>query len=337
MEYKDYYQIMGVERGATQDEVKRAYRKLARKYHPDVSKEADAEKRFKEVGEANEVLKDPEKRAAYDQLGANWQGGQDFNAPPDWDAGFEFDGGGFTGGQAGGAQHGFNEADASAYSDFFESLFGAQGFQQAGARPGGHQQQSGFQSGGSDHHAKILIDLEDAMNGVTRSISLRVPDVDADGHVTTKERVLKINIPEGIKQGQHIRLSGQGNPGMGQGKTGDLYLEIEFNPHGIYHVEGRDVYLDLPISPWEAALGASIKAPTPGGVVDLKIKPGSANGSKMRLKGRGIPATSTSNSAGDLYVVLQVALPPAGTDSEKAAYEKMQQSFSFNPRVKLGV
>ena len=167
MEYKDYYQIMGVERDATQDEIKRAYRKLARKYHPDVSKEADAELRFKEVGEANEVLKDPEKRAAYDQLGANWKGGQDFNAPPDWDAGFEFGGGGFTGGYTdgrtgGGAQYqNFNETDAEAYSDFFESLFG-QGFQQAGSRPGGYQQQSGFQSGGSDHHAKILIDLEDS-------------------------------------------------------------------------------------------------------------------------------------------------------------------------------
>jgi len=333
MEYKDYYQIMGVERDATQDEIKRAYRKLARKYHPDVSKEADAEQRFKEVGEANEVLKDPEKRAAYDQLGANYKGGQDFNAPPDWDAGFEFKGGGYTG-DAG--QHGFSDADASAYSDFFESLFG-QGFQQAGARTGGQQGQHGFQSGGSDHHAKILIDLEDAMEGVTRSISLRVPSVDADGHVTSKERVLKINIPKGIKQGQHIRLKGQGNAGAGQAKAGDLYLEIEFNPHGIYRVEGRDVYLDLPVAPWEAALGASIKAPTPGGVVDLKIKAGSTNGSKMRLKGRGVPASSSQNSAGDLYVVLQIALPPADTDDEKAAYKKMQESFNFNPRVKLGV
>jgi len=334
MEYKDYYQMMGVERSATQDEIKRAYRKLARKYHPDVSKEADAEKRFKEVGEAYEVLKDPEKRAAYDQLGANWKAGQDFNAPPDWDAGFEFSGGGYTGG---GAQYSnFNEADASAYSDFFESLFG-QGFRQAGARPQGAQQQGGFHAKGSDHHAKILIDLEDAMKGATRSISLRVPDVDAGGHVTTKERVLKVNIPKGIKQGQHIRLAGQGNPGMGQGAAGDLYLEIEFNPHSIYRVEGRDVYLDLPVAPWEAALGASVKAPTPGGVVDLKIKPGSVNGSKMRLKGRGIPASSASNSAGDLYVVLKVALPPANTSDEKAAYEKMRESFKFNPRAKLGV
>ncbi len=326
--------MMGVERSATQDEIKRAYRKLARKYHPDVSKEADAEKRFKEVGEAYEVLKDPEKRTAYDQLGANWKAGQDFNAPPDWDAGFEFSGGGFTGG---GAQNqNYNGADASAYSDFFESLFG-QGFRQAGARPQGAQQQGGFHAKGSDHHAKILIDLDDAMKGVTRSISLRVPDVDGSGHVTTRERVLKINIPKGIKQGQHIRLSGQGNPGFGQGTAGDLYLEIEFNPHSIYRVEGRDVYLDLPVAPWETALGASVKAPTPGGVVDLKIKPGSVNGSKMRLKGRGIPASSASNSAGDLYVILKVALPPANTSDEKAAYEKMRESFTFNPRAELGV
>jgi len=334
MEYKDYYQIMDVARSATQDDIKRAYRKLARKYHPDVSKEANAEKRFKEVGEAYEVLKDPEKRAAYDQLGASWKAGQDFNAPPDWDAGFEFSGGGFTGGGA--QSQNFNEADASAYSDFFESLFG-QGFQQAGGRAQGHQQRGGFHSKGSDHHAKILIDLEDAMHGVTRSVSLRVPAVDASGHVTAKERVLKINIPKGIKQGQHIRLSGQGNPGLGQGAAGDLYLEIEFNPHSIYHVEGRDVYLDLPVTPWEAALGASVKAPTPGGVVDLKIKPGSSNGSKMRLKGRGIPASSANNSAGDLYVILKVALPPANTADEKAAYEKMRDSFNFKPRAKLGV
>jgi curved DNA-binding protein len=334
MEYKDYYQIIGVERGATQDEIKRAYRKLARKYHPDVSKEADAEQHFKEVGEAYEVLKDPEKRAAYDQLGANWKAGQDFNAPPDWDAGFEF-GGGFTDGSS--QYRGFEGAGAEAYSDFFESLFGHD-FRQPGARPqGGYQQQSGFQATGNDHHAKILIDLEDSMHGGTRSISLRVPAVDASGHVTAKERVLNINIPKGIKQGQHIRLAGQGNPGMGQGKSGDLYLEIEFNPHSIYRVDGRDVYLDLPVAPWEAALGASVKVPTPGGIVDMKIKPGSANSSKMRLKGRGIPASSANNPAGDLYVVLRVELPPANTASEKAAYEKMQQTFSFNPRSRLGV
>ncbi len=332
MKYKDYYELMGIERSATQDEIKRAYRKLARKYHPDVSKDANAEERFKEVGEAYEVLKDPEKRAAYDQLGANWQSGQDFNAPPDWDAGFEFSGGGFTG----------SNADASAYSDFFESLFG-QGFQQAGGRQqGGFYQRQHAPANGEDHHAKILIDLEDAMHGATRSISLRVPEVDSSGHVHTRERVLKVNIPKGVKQGQSIRLSGQGNPAMGpagmtNAKAGDLYLEIEFNPHSIYRVDGRDVFLDLPITPWEAALGASIKAPTPGGKVDLKIKAGSANGSKMRLKGRGIPASSGNNSPGDLYVVLKIETPAANTEAEKAVYEKMKQTFNFNPRAKLGV
>jgi len=330
MEYKDYYQIMGVERSATQDEIKRAYRKLARKYHPDVSKESNAETRFKEVGEAYEVLKDPEKRTAYDQLGANWKAGQDFNAPPDWNAGFEFGGGEFTGQYSG---NGFENTDA--YSDFFESLFGRDFRQSAGHSQPGYQ--SGYHAKGSDHHAKILIDLEDAMHGATRSISLRVPDVDAAGHVTTRERVLKINIPKGIKQGQHIRLSGQGNPGVGSGKAGDLYLEIEFNPHSLYHVDGRDVYLELPVAPWEAALGAAIQVPTPGGKVEIKIAPGATSGKKMRLKGRGIPTSSSNNSAGDFYVVLQISLPPAHSEKEKAVYAQMKQAFNFNPRSKLGV
>ena len=194
MKYKDYYKIMGVDRDATQDEIKRAYRKLARKYHPDVSKEADAEARFKEVGEAYEVLKDPEKRAAYDQLGADWKAGQEFRPPPDWDAGFEFSGGGFTGG------------DASAFSDFFESLFGGGmgGFRQA--RGGG------FSARGEDHHARILIDLDDAFEGATRSISLTAPAVDDEGRVRTRQRTLNVRIPKGIRPGQHIRLAGQGTP-----------------------------------------------------------------------------------------------------------------------------
>jgi curved DNA-binding protein len=323
MEFKDYYEVMGIKRDATQDEIKRAYRKRARKYHPDVSKQANAEERFKEVGEAYEVLKDPEKRTAYDQLGANWKSGQDFNAPPDWDAGFEFSGGGYTGGVGDGA-------DAGAYSDFFESLFG-QGFRPTGQ--GGYQTQGGFHTRGSDHHAKVLIDLEDAMNGATRSFGLRAPEVDTQGHVTTKERVLKVNIPKGVKQGQHIRLAGQGNPGMGEGKAGDLYLEIEFNPHSIYRVDGRDVFLDLPVAPWEAALGANIKVPTPAGPVDMKIKAGAASGNKLRLKGRGIPG----KPAGDLYVVLTISLPAASTDKAKSVYKDMQQALDFNPRAGLGV
>jgi curved DNA-binding protein len=315
LEFKDYYSIMGVARDATQDEIKRAYRKLARKYHPDVSKEKDAEQRFKEVGEAYEVLGDAEKRAAYDQLGANWRAGQDFRPPPDWDAGFEFSGGGFTG------------ADAGHFSDFFESLFG-RGF--GGGVRGGQQ----FHAHGEDRHAKILIDLEDAYTGATRTVGLRVPEVDAHGRVATRDHKLNVTIPKGIRAGQHLRLAGQGSAGMGQGKAGDLFLEIEFAPHRLYRVEDRDVYLDVPVAPWEAALGASIRVPTPAGAVDLKVPAGSVSGSKLRLKGRGIPASAP----GDFYVVLQLVTPPASDGAAKQFYERMAAQFkSFDPRAKLGV
>ncbi len=315
MDFQDYYQTMGVKRDASQDEIKRAYRKLARKYHPDVSKESDAEQRFKAVGEAYEVLKDPEKRAAYDKFGENWKAGQDFNPPPDWDAGFEFSGGGYTAG------------DASSYSDFFESLFGRGGFNPS---QGG---QAGFRSRGEDHHAKVLIDLEDAYKGATRAITLQSAELDKTGHVVNRQRTLNVKIPKGVKQGQRIRLSGLGSAGMGNGPAGDLYLEIEFNPHSMYKVEGHDVYLDLPLTPWEAALGASVKVPTPDGPVDLKIAAGTQNGRKLRLKGRGIPA----KTPGDLYVVPIITLPPADSDKAKALYKQMQQELAYNPRKKMGV
>jgi len=321
MEFKDYYKIMGVARDATQDEIKRAYRQLARKYHPDVSKEPDAEARFKEVGEAYEALKDPEKRAAYDQLGANWKAGQEFRPPPGWNEGFEFSGGGFTGG---------NPAD---YSDFFESLFGRDFRTDGAGRAGG-----GFHAHGQDRHAKVLIDLEDAYHGATRTIALLLPEVDAQGHVVTREQKLNVTIPRGVRGGQNIRLGGKGAPGIGQGKAGDLYLEIEFRPHPHYRVEQRDVFLDLPLAPWEAALGATVTVPTPGGAVELKIPAGSAAGARLRLKGRGIPAANATGTAGDFYVVLQIALPPAADDAAKAFYSDMARQFgSFNPRAKLGV
>lgn len=314
VEFRDYYQIMGVERSATQDEIKRAYRKLARKYHPDISQDPDAEAKFKEMGEAYEVLKDPEKRAAYDQLGRNYKDGQDFTPPPGWDAGFEFSGGGFSG------------ADTAAFSDFFESLFGG-GFTQARGRSGG------FHARGQDHHAKILIDLEDAIHGASRTITLQVPEVTQQGHVVTRNRTLNVTIPKGVKQGQQIRLTGQGAPGMGDGGAGDLYLEIEFKPHKHYHVEGRDIYLDLPVTPWEAALGGKVKVPTPTGEVEMNIPAGSHAGKKMRLKGRGIPGKTT----GDFYVILQISLPKADTEKAKALYTQMKQELNFNPRQKLGV
>jgi curved DNA-binding protein len=313
MEYKDYYEIMGVKKDATQDEIKRAYRKLARKYHPDVSKEANAEARFIEVGEANEVLKDPEKRAAYDQLGSQWKAGQDFHPPPGWDAGFEFSDGGDGGPDLGG------------FSDFFESLYG-RGFHSAGSHRTGSR---GFQLRGEDHHAKVMVDLEDSYNGATRSIMLQVSGLDERGHVVTRPRTLNVRIPKGIRRGQQIRLAGQGGQGHGGGDPGDLYLEVDFNPRNRFSVEGADVYLNLPLAPWEAALGATVKIPTPAGAVDLKIPPGSQAGKKLRLKGRGIPA----RQAGDLYVVLQIVLPPAKTDEQRKQYEDMKKAFAFNPRA----
>jgi curved DNA-binding protein len=315
MDFKDYYKIMGVARDASQDEIKRAYRKLARKYHPDVSKEANAEALFKDLGEAYAVLKDPEKRAAYDQLGADWKAGQDFQPPPDWDAGFEFSGG-------------FAGADAPPYSDFFESLFG-RGFTSAQR----DRRQAGIHVHGEDHHARVLIDLEDAYRGAARSISLRAPELDSTGHVSTRLRTLNVKIPKGVKQGQRIRLAGQGSPGIGKGQAGDLYLEIEFNPHSLYRVEGRDVYLELPVAPWEAALGATVKVPTPDGPVDLKIPKGTTRRRKLRLQKRGIPG----EPPGDLYVELVITLPPVENDTARQLYQKMQQDLAYNPRSKLGV
>ncbi|AOW15824.1 cytochrome C biogenesis protein [Hydrogenophaga crassostreae] len=321
MEYKDYYKIMEVERSASQDEIKRAHRKLARKYHPDVSKEPNAEERFKEVGEAYDVLKDPEKRAAYDRLGANWKSGQDFQPPPDWKAGFETGGSGFDG------------QDMGDHSDFFESLFRqARASQSAGgggsARGGQH-----FQAKGQDSHAQIQITLEEAYHGGSRKVTLQMPSMDEQGHVVLREHPIEFNIPRGVRAGQRIRLAGQGGPGLGQGPAGDLYLEVAFQPHKHYRVDKHDVYLDLPVAPWEAALGATIEVPTPSGKVELSVPAGSSEGRKLRLKGRGIPA----KTPGDFYFVLKIALPPANTDAAKALYESMAGEFkSFNPRAPLG-
>lgn len=322
MEFKDYYKVMGLARDATQDDIKRAHRQLARKFHPDVSKEPDAEKRFKEVGEAYEVLRNPEKRAAYDQLGADYKAGQDFRPPPDWNAGFESAGAGAQG------------AGAQDYSDFFESLFG----RSFGGARSARGAQGSFHARGEDSHARIQIDLEDAYNGATRIISLQMPQVDAQGHVTTREHQIEFTIPRGIRAGQHIRLAGQGSPGIGEASAGDLYLEVEFRQHPHYRVDRHDVYLDLPVAPWEAALGAEVKVPTPSGLVELKIPAGSGAGRKLRLKGRGIPGATSASTPGDFYFVLQVVLPPADSDAAKSLYQGMATQFkSFNPRSKLGV
>jgi curved DNA-binding protein len=308
MQFKDYYATLGVDRGASPDDIKRAYRKLARKYHPDVSKEPDAEARFKEVSEAYEALQDPEKRAAYDEVGRRWQGGQEFTPPPGWDSGFEFSG------RGGGADTDF--------SDFFETLFGRQARGAQGAAT----------SAGGDHHAKVVIDLADAYRGARRTISLRMPAVDAQGQLGVQERRLDVNIPKGVREGQHLRLAGQGGTGRGGGPAGDLYLEIAFAPHPHFRVDGRDVWLDLPVAPWEAALGASVSAPTPDGSVQLTIPPGSSSGRKLRLKGKGIPG----DPPGDMYAVLNIVAPPADTPAARDAYEALARSVpSFDPRRSL--
>ncbi len=311
MEYQDYYKILGLERDATPDQIKQAYRKLARKYHPDVSKEPDAEKRFKEIGEAYAVLKDPEKKAAYDQMGSNWSGGQGFNPPPNWDSGYEFRG------------NGWGDSANPDHSEFFESIFGRRA-QQA------NQQSAQFNIPGEDHHAKIEIDLVDSYLGAQRSIGLKMPALDDQGHLRMQERTLEVKIPKGIRSGQHLRLTGQGSPGFGNGKAGDLYLEIVIKPNALFRVDGKDVTVELNLTPWEAALGATVDLPTPTGKVELNIPANTMAGKKLRLKGKGIP----SQEPGDLYAVIRLVTPPATTDLDKEAYQTMAKSFAaFNPRA----
>lgn len=312
MEYKDYYKILGVARDATQDQIKQAYRKVARKFHPDISKESNAEAKFKDVGEAYEVLKDPEKRAAYDKFGANWREGQHFEPPPNWDAGFEFRGAGYTGGDSGG------------FSDFFESLFGH--------GQAGRQRSHVFRMKGEDQHAKIVIPLADAFGGARQTITLTRPMVDANGHVMTNPHTLHVVIPKGIIEGQRIRLEGQGLPGYGGSPAGDLYLEIAFQEDRLFHAEKRDIHLTLPITPWEAALGATLTVPTLGGNVQLKIPPGSQGGKKLRLKGKGLCAASHH---GDQIVTLQIVVPEAKTEEQRNLYRAMADKMPFNPRSGL--
>lgn len=318
MEYKDYYKILGVSRGASADEIKKAYRKLARKYHPDVSKEKDAELRFKEVNEANEVLQDPDKRAAYDQLGPDWQQGQSFRPPPGW-------------GQSGGFRRTTSSTEfgeGADFSDFFSSLFG----RSRGGTGSGHANEA-FRGRGQDHEARVVIELDDSFNGATRSVTLRVPEVDDEGVRRERMRELQIRIPKGIRAGQKIRLAGQGGPGFGGGQAGDLLLEVEFAPNRIYRPEGRDLHVTLPVTPWEAALGATVKAPTPGGIVEVSVPEGTQPGRKLRLKGRGIPG----DPAGDAYLTIEIVTPPADTPRAREIYESMAREMPFDPRRALGV
>ena len=320
MEFKDYYLVMGVERSATPEDIKRAHRKLARKYHPDVSKEKDAETRFKELREAYDVLKDPEKRASYDRLGANYKAGQEFSPPPGW-ASREPQSGDFSGR--------FQDGDGQDHSAFFEALFRGMGRGQTAGQQRSHE---AFDMHGQDQHAKIQIEIGDSYKGATRNLQLRVQVQDSNGHAHLQERTIEFVIPKGIRAGQHIRLAAQGGPGMGQGSPGDLYLDVEMLPHPLYRTDGYDVTMDLPIAPWEAALGGEVVAPTPTGQVEVKIPAGSVAGRKLRLKGRGLPG----KVPGDFYFVLKIAQPVPDGDADKKAYAALQAAFkTFNPRAQV--
>jgi curved DNA-binding protein len=327
VKYRDYYEILGIKRGAAQGEVQRAYRKLARKYHPDVNKAADAEEKFKELSEAYEVLKDPEKRKMYDQLGPNWKSGQDFRPPPGWDARFDFGSG------AGGRQTEFHWGGPGEFSDFFEALFGGSGgFRQArgGGAPGGFGSEAVWRQAGADQEAAIRISLEEAFSGGSKPIVLQSQVINPNGQLEVKERRYDVKIPPGVLPGQKIRLTGQGQEGTGGGPRGDLYLKVEIEPHPVFKLNGRDLNMDLPVSPWEAVLGAEVRVSTISGSVDLKIPPGTQNGRKMRLRGRGMP--NPKGAPGDLYVTVVVKVPTHPSPKESELFEELKRSSGFNPR-----
>ena len=317
MDFKDYYKTLGLERTASEEDVRKAYRKLARKYHPDVSKEPDAQDRMRDLNEANDVLRDKEKRATYDALAARvaqGHGRQDNDQPPPgWDEGFEF--------HRGGAQ---GPRDSADFSEFFSSVFGKGEFRGAQSRQ--------HKARGEDHHAAIEIAIEDAIKGVEREISLHALELDAQGQPAYVNRTLSVKIPAGVRPGQFIRLGGQGMPGHGGEAAGDLYLEVRLAAHKLYRVDGSDLYMTLPVTPTEAALGAQVQVPTPSGsVVEVTIPANARSGLKLRLKDRGLPG----KPPGHLYLLLEIALPPADSEAVRQAYAQLAKAAPFDPRRHL--
>jgi len=309
MKFKDYYAILGVERGATADAIKDAYRKLARKYHPDVSKEANAEARFKEMAEAYATLKDPEKRAAYDQLGRHGSG-EDFRPPPDWSTHF------------GGASETFDGMD---FADLFAGLAGHR-------RHGGRQGPAGPMRG-QDYEVAVPITVEESFGGTEVSLDLTITEFDGQGMARRVPRNLKARIPKGATEGQVLRLPGQGGKGLQGGRDGDVYLNISLRPHRLYRVSGHDLFLDLPVTPWETALGASVEIPTLAGAVNLKVPAGTRGGQQMRLAGRGLPMPK--GRSGDLYAIVQIVMPPELSERERGLLRDLATASTFNPRLHL--
>lgn len=316
MEFKDYYSVLGVPRNATAEQIKKAYRQLARKYHPDVSKESDAAARMSEVNEANAVLSDPERRAAYDAIGQGRRPGEAFTPPPGWDAGFEFSGAGQEG------------MDAGEFSDFFAELFGRMGGRaQRPGHPGTRQAGAGggHRMRGEDHHAKIVLDLVDAWRGAERQIGLRSPGLDAQGHLELKQRTLDVRIPAGVRPGQMIRLAGQGAPGAGGAPPGDLFLEVLVRDDAHWRVDGLDLIGEVPVAPWEAALGAVVPVRLPDGST-LKVRvPANAQGGRvLTVRGKGWPGATP----GDLELTLRIVLPSAYDPRARQFYEQMAQTLT---------
>ena len=311
MKYTDYYAALGVERGASADEIKKAYRRLAQKYHPDVSKEPGAEARFKEIGEAWQTLKDPEKRAAYDELGSRPQG-EEFRPPPGW----------------GRAQGGHSDGEAFQFDNMdFADLFARFGGGAGGARAGSSRGRGGIP--GQDFEVPVQISIEDAFRGTTLSLNLSLPEYDAQGTPRRVPHTVKARVAPGAVDGQRLRLPGKGGKGFNGGRDGDLYLDISLKPHPLYRATGHDLYLDLPLAPWEAALGATVRVPTLAGAVNLKVPPGASSGQKLRLAGRGLPMPR--GGAGDQFAVLQIVVPPANA-RERALYEELSKGSTFKPR-----
>jgi len=295
--FRDYYETLGVPRGATSEEIRSAYRKLARRYHPDINKDEDAEERFKEVGEAYEVLSDPEKRERYDRLGANWRQGDDVSGAPGFD--------GFEGARPDGVRFEFGDG---AFSDFFESLFGS-------ARTGDIRMR------GADQEAVVDLSLEEAAAGGPLRVSL------ADG------RSFTVNVPAGVRDGQRIRVAGRGGEGIGGGSTGDLFLRVHLRPHRVFRVDGRDLHVDVPVTPWDAALGTTLQVPTLTGSAKVRLPAGSSSGRRLRLRGKGMPGRRSRH--GDLYARVQIMVPDKLDERERKLFEELRTDSSFHPQASV--
>ncbi len=315
LKFHDYYETLGVARTASQDEIQRAYRKLAKQHHPDTNKAPDAEKKIKEINEAYEVLKDPEKREQYDQLGANYKNGQEFRPPPGFDSRGGFGGPGPGSGNSGG---GFR-MEGGDFSDFFETFFGRskKGF-------GGGKQQA-RPAPGEDVEAQLSISVEDAYHGSQREVALQTSD--------GQRKTLTVKVPPGAGNGAVIRLAGQGHPGSLGGSAGDLLLKVRIAPHPRFEVDGQNLTCDVKIAPWEAALGAKVDLPLFGDTVTLTVPPGAQSGQKLRLRGKGLPAKTKTGEGGDLFVRIMIAVPKSLTDEERDLFEKLKATTNFDPRA----